>query len=190
MPPDPDETIDDRDELSIRGEYEAHGVEGYYREFGRDYRNPHEPIVRRSLEIAAEKWPLGLSLVLDLAAGSGEATLVLRELGAGRVEGIDPFTAEAYQARTGSAAERFTFEQIAGGAIAGRTYSLVVCSFGLHLCEPSRLPGVAWALSLISPELLVLTPHKRPVLRHEWGWALVEEMVVERVRTRLYRRSR
>jgi len=173
--------------LSIRGEYESQGVEAYYRRFGRQYRNPHEPAVVRSLTEAVRHWQLDLSRrVLDLAAGSGEATLALRELGAGAIDATDPFTHAAYAARTGRACERLGFEDIAAGALAGRSYGLIVCSFALHLCEPSRLPGVAAALSLLAPSLLVLTPHKRPVLRAAWGWALSGELVVERVRTRWY----
>src|SRR5947209_8650835 len=83
-----------------------------------------------------------------------------------------PAAAAAYAARTGRPAARLTFEDVAAGALAGRTYSLVVCSFALHLCEPSRLPGVAAALAQVSPALLVVTPHKRPVLRPAWGWGL------------------
>jgi hypothetical protein len=124
--------------------------------------------------------------VLDLAAGSGEATLVLRELGAGEVDAVDPYTADAYAKRTGRAAEPLGFEDVAAGALSGRTYSLVVCSYALHLCEPSRLPAVAYQLSLVAPALLVLTPHKRPHVRAEWGWELVGEEVVERVRSRFY----
>jgi hypothetical protein len=127
--------------------------------------------------------------VLDLAAGSGEVTLALRELGATRVDGVDPYTADAYLARTGNSVERLTFEDVAAGALAGRHYSLVVCSFALHLCEPSRLPAVCQQLSLVGDALLILTPHKRPVIKSEWGWTLVGELVVERVRARMYRSS-
>src|SRR4051794_17408381 len=150
---------------SVRGGYEAHGVAAYYRRFGAAYRNPHEPAVRRTLRAAVAAWRPDLSRVLDLAAGSGEATLALRELGAAEVDGIDPYTAAAYEARTGRPAAALSFEDVAVGALAARpAYSLVVCSFALHLCEPSRLPGVAAALALVSPALLVVTPHKRPVI--------------------------
>jgi hypothetical protein len=176
--PDPD---------SIRGQYETRGVRGFYTESGADYRNPHEPQVRRCIARAVETWRPDLSHVLDLAAGSGEATLALRELGAARIDGIDPYTADAYFSRTGTPADRFTFEQIASGALTGRRYTLIVCSFALHLCEPSRLPGVAQHLSLVSDALLILTPHKRPVIRPEWGWELTGEQVIERVRSRMYR---
>jgi hypothetical protein len=143
--------------------------------------------VRRALHAAVSAWDLDLSRVLDLACGSGEATLALRELGAGLVEGVDPYTTEAYQARTGAPAEALTFESIAAGALEGHRYSLMVCSYALHLLAPSRLPRLAYQLSRLAPALLVLTPHKRPAIRAEWGWQLAGELRAERVRARLYR---
>ena len=179
-------TVSVPDPPSIRSEYESRGVRGFYADAGAEYRNPHEPQLRRCIRAAVEAWRPDLSRVLDLAAGSGEATLALRELGAAAVDGADPYTADAYLRRTGQAAERFTFEDVAAGALGGRRYTLVVCSFALHLCEPSRLPAVAQQLSLVGDRLLILTPHKRPVIKAEWGWEMVGEVVVERVRARMY----
>jgi len=159
----------------------------YYRQSGAKYRNPHEPQIHRSLEIAVRDWKLDLSNVLDLAAGSGEVTLALRDLGARQIHGIDPFTFAAYEERTGQVAGRETFEEMAQGALAGGNYSLIVCSFALHLVELSRLPRIAIQLSTIGTRLLIITPHKRPTIRPEWGWELEREMVVQRVRSRLYR---
>lgn len=172
---------------SVRAGYEALGVRGYYQRHGARYRNPHEPAVQQALAAAVAAWQPDLSRVLDLACGSGEATLALRALGAQAIEGVDPFTAEAYQARTGQPALALSFEAVAGGALEGRRYSLIVCSYALHLLAPSRLPQLAYQLSRLAPALLVLSPHKRPHLRPEWGWRLEGERVVERVRTRLYR---
>ena len=178
------------DPTSIRAEYEKHGARAFYATSGADYRNPHEPRVRRSIRHAVELWKPDLARVLDLATGSGEATLALQELGAASVEGVDPFTADAYHARVGRPAEQLSFEGVAAGALTGRHYTLIVCSFALHLCEPSRLPAVAQQLSLAGDALLVLTPHKRPHLRQGWGWDLVGEAVVERVRSRYYTAAR
>src|SRR5579864_2312161 len=136
---------------AIRHEYERNGVEGFYRDRGASYRNPHEPGVRRTLEIVTREWPVDLSCVLDLAAGSGEVTLALQGLGAGEIAAIDPFTYEAFGRRTGRTAGRQTFEQIADGALDSHRYSLIVCSYALHLIDPSRLPQVCWRLSGISP---------------------------------------
>src|SRR5690606_31740148 len=99
-----------------------------------------------------------LSQVLDLAAGSGEITLALRQATQGRAEtatiqGCDPYTGEAYRTRTGSPCEPLSFEAIADGAIRGRRYSCVICSFAMHLVEGSRLPAVCWALSEVTDHL-------------------------------------
>lgn len=171
----------------IRKEYEQHGVEGFYEQHGGDYRNPHEAAVRLALREGLSRWQVDLSHVLDLACGSGEVTLALLELGCDQIDGTDPYTVEAYRARTGRQAEPLTFEQIAEGALEGRRYSLIVCSFALHLLARSRLPVVAYQLSRVAPALIVLTPHKRPRLSEAWGWRLEEEIVVDRVRARLYR---
>jgi SAM-dependent methyltransferase len=172
---------------SIRSQYESKGVAAFYRDEGDDYRNPHEETIGRLLAQIVPAWQLDLTNVLDLAAGSGEVTLALRTLGAQRVAGIDPFTFRAYAKRTGNVAEQFTFAQIAAGALRGRQYSLIICSFALHLSEPSRLPSVVQELSQVAPALLLIMPHKRPVLRPAWGWTLTDEIVVERVRARLFR---
>jgi methyltransferase family protein len=172
---------------AIRHEYERVGADAFYRTRGASYRNPHEHEIRRSLDVLVLDWKLDLSHVLDLAAGSGEVTIALRDLGAGKIEGIDPFTYEAYERRICAPAGRETFEEIAAGRLAGRTYSLIVCSFAMHLVEPSRLAQLAYQLSVLSKHLLIITPHKRPQLGPEWGWELTHEMVLHRVRSRLYR---
>lgn len=174
--------------LAIRRQYERLGAQAFYRQHGADYRNPHEAVIDAALRLVVPRWQLDLTRVLDLACGSGEATLALRDLGAARIEGVDPYTGAAYQARTGQAAEALSFEQIAGGALEGREYSLIVCSFALHLLAASRLPALLFRLAEIAPRLLILTPHKRPAIKAAWGWVLEDELVVERVRARVYRK--
>jgi SAM-dependent methyltransferase len=174
---------------SIRGEYVALGVERYYREKGRDYRNPHEQRLGRALRAVLAPLQLSLSTrVLDLACGSGEVTLVLGELGFSDVEGADPHTAAAYLARTGKVAQSLSFEDIEADALLSQQYGLIVCSFALHLVAAARLPRVVYQLSRSTPLLLLLSPHKRPQLKPAWGFALESELLVERVRARLYRR--
>jgi SAM-dependent methyltransferase len=174
---------------AIRTAYEEYGADEYYRRFGAEYRNPHEAAVRAVIASSVERNHLDLSHVLDLACGSGEATRALLELGAGDVDGVDPYTSAAYAAATGRRAEELSFEDVAAGALADRAYSLVVCSFALHLADVSRLPLLVWQLAEISDALLVVTPHKRPVLRPGWGWHQVDEVLIDRVRGRCHRRE-
>ena len=171
---------------SVRAAYEAFGVEGWYAAEGDAYRNPHEDAIVALLAEVVPAWGLR-GPVLDLACGSGEATLALEALGVGPVTGADPFTGEAYRARAGREAEAVRFEDVAAGVLEGRSYGLVVCSYALHLVAPSWLPAVCLALARVTPALLVVSPHKRPELRPAWGWTLTHEAVVQRVRGRLYR---
>ena len=174
---------------TIRQAYVDHpaGAAGFYAERGADYRNPHEAGVREVVAGFASDLPAGR--ILDLACGSGEVTLALRDVGipADAIDGADPYTAAAYLARTGRTALPWSFDDLVDGVPA--VYGTVVCSFALHLCERSRLPVVVLALAQAADALLVLSPHKRPVLAPGWGFDLVEERyaAVHRVRSRWYR---
>jgi 2-polyprenyl-3-methyl-5-hydroxy-6-metoxy-1,4-benzoquinol methylase len=89
-----------RGEQAIRNAYAREGADQFYRRHGASYRNPHEEILREILARAVDDWRLDLSAVLDLACGSGEVTLALRERGA-VVQGMDPYTGAAYLAPHG-----------------------------------------------------------------------------------------
>lgn len=173
---------------AIRPLYEEHGADGYYRQFGAQYRNPHETIIRHSLNHVWSEWGIAPQRVLDLACGSGEVTLALSGFALSELIGVDPYTGNAYEARTGHRCLPYSFEQIEQGVLSSESFDLIVCSFALHLAEVSRLPLLCYQLAQISPLLIVLTPHKRPQLRKEWGWQLQQEYLYERVRTRLYHR--
>ncbi len=168
----------------IRPQYDILGVEGYYQSHGATYRNPHEKQIHTLLE---EFRPLlNCTNVLDLACGSGEVSLKLLEFGA-TVTGLDPFTAIAYQQRTGLTALPASFEDIAEGRLSNQTYTCIICSFALHLADISRLALICYQLAIISPSLLILSPHKRPVIKDQWGWTLDTEKSFERIKGKLYR---
>ncbi len=171
---------------SIRKGYEEYSVKGFYEKFGDNYRNPQELAVRQVIQLAVNKWDLNFTKVLDLACGSGEVTCLLQSLGFFEIDGIDPYTYNAYLKRTGNQAEIYTFEDIESGVLLNRHYSLIICSFALHLVTESRLPLVVYQLSLIADLMIILTPHKRPELKSAWGWTLLDEISFNRVRARLY----
>ena len=190
-----DNDNDDNDDhenvrFAIRRAYEKHGVKDYYRRHGPDYRNPHEDrlaiVVRQLVEI----WNLNSTeRILDLACGSGEITLILRQLNFQSINGIDPYTSAAYEKRTGNSIHgKWTFEQIANGCLEneGEIYDVIICSFAAHLIEPSYLPLVMIQLRYVAKKLIILTPHKRPQLLPEWGWILKNEFVRERIHARFY----
>ena len=180
----------DEEEFAIRHAYEKFGVNGYYSQYGSDYRNPHEDRLIVAVRQLVDRWNIKPNeRVLDLACGSGEITLILRQLGFQTIDGIDPYTSEAYEKRVGTRIHgKWTFEQIADGCLEGEgeVYDLIVCSFAAHLISPSYLPLVMIQLRFIGKKLIILTPHKRPQILREWRWNLKDVFVHERIRARLY----
>lgn len=193
---------------SVREAYDELGPAAFYAERGARYRNPHEEPLSACLSRALTEWeaaghltpadetpaPPPLGRVLDLACGSGEGSLALQRWADGRpgvavdLEAADPFTFEAYESRMGCEAQRWSFEDVAGGVLAGTpTYDAVLCSFCLHLVERSWFAMTMAALARASRLLIVLTPHKRPTIDSSTGWEQVGEVLQERVRVRLYR---
>jgi SAM-dependent methyltransferase len=171
---------------TIRHAYQKYGVQTFYQHFGEDYRNPHEASIIKVIEGMLSVYQFDLSKVLDLACGSGEVTLALKALGYNDVEGVEPYTFKAYFERTGQDAEQYCFEEIEQGVLSGRRYTTIICSFALHLVETSRLPRLLYRLGEIAPTLFVITPHKKPEIKPQWGWTLSKELLIERVRGRLY----
>jgi hypothetical protein len=161
----------------VRDDYADHplGAPGWYRDHGSTYRNPHDDAVAAMVERSITTHPeLYEATVLDLAAGSGEVSQVLLTYGFDTLA-CDPFTTDAFMRRLDRPCEPWSFEDIAHGALVDRTFSAVICSYALHLCEPSWLPVVCAQLALATDHLVIITPHKRPMINESWGWHLDDE---------------
>ncbi|KZW01565.1 hypothetical protein EXIGLDRAFT_65870 [Exidia glandulosa HHB12029] len=230
---------------SMRDNY-AGGVSEYYTKVASSYRNPHLPGVRACVTAFLSLWwereqaqeqQLEGCRVLDMACGSGEVTICVREWEtaakassnstpaptttqpliparrrrriptiptsfAFEVTATDPYTAEAFRARTASDCLELSFEDIANGELPGDdTFDLVFVSFALHLVpDASGLFALLWALSSRARWLVVIGPHKKPEVKDGWGWtrwdlatwqaaldSRVQDTVLERVHLRVYR---
>ena len=172
---------------SIRSKYVQLGVQEYYQSEGENYSNPHEQRVVNLLNTVWQDWDLPMENVLDLATGNGEVTNALINRGVTDCTGCDPFTYRAFEKRLGRTCLRYSFEDIIEGCFSDRRFRIVVCSYAMHLASDSKLPVLALNLALSSHLMLILTPHKRPVLKEEWGWILDREMKIERTKAVLYR---
>lgn len=102
------------------------------------------------------------------------------------VSGMDPYTENAYRSRTGKDAGNFTFAQISNGDVSTSSYSLIVCSFAMHLLQASELPLMLLQLAVIAPNLVIISPNKKPVVELAMGWSLLEEIEISRVKARLF----
>lgn len=163
----------------IRNMYSQMGVDNYYKEYGNDYKNPHSEIIDRLLSDVE----VG-DRILDLCCGSGEVTKNFPDRD---IIGCDPYTFELYTKETGRPALRFSFKDIALGALSSYSFDTIICSFALHLCDNSLLNTVLFQLAMISKKLIILTPHKRPAIN--MYWTLEKETMIDRVRMREYKRD-
>ena len=184
------------------------GAETHYKAAGADYRNPHEAAVVKALGEGLATWGLvktartradaaaGVaplkadSPILDLAAGSGEITLALQAVGFRAITGCDPFTGDAYEARVGKRAEAWSFQDIGNGVLSDDAhFALCVCSYALHLVEPSWMFAVLSELARTCDYLMIISPHKKPEIPAGVPWQLLPpgELRVDRIHVRLLR---
>lgn len=129
----------------------------------------------------------GLTTLANLPSTHTKHTHSHPHTPARQLTAADPYTAPAFRAATGlPAAAPWSFEDVQGGCLPASGYDLVICSFAMHLLDPSRLFATLNALARAARWLLILSPHKRPPVGGESGWRLAVELVEQRVHARLY----
>lgn len=171
-------------DYSIRDKYQKFGVKNFYSFHGGEYKNPHESSIRKSIIYVYKNWNLDFSSVLDLACGKGEVTKILEDLGIRNIDASDGFLSKEYTKETGRQCFNMTFEDIMKGSLKNNSYSLVICSYALHLLDEDKLPSFLLTLTESTDSLLIISPHKRPYIKEGWGWDLEKEIEIDRVRTR------
>ncbi len=163
---------------AIRNEYAEMGVEGYYRNHADGYENPHFSYIQQLLEQNQHR--IDYSKTLDLACGGGEVTLILRGLGFDNSVGCDPFTSSLYEKNTGNKCLNFSFEDIIKGALTTNEstrslFTTTISSFAMHLCPEKQLFSLVSTLFLLTKNIVIITPHKRPELEKLTNTALLFE---------------
>ena len=187
----PNKKPDNNADKSIRDQYADQGVENFYLEHGHDYVNPHLAQIKQLL--VQNQYRIDYSSALDFCCGGGEVTTVLEALGFPNTVGCDPFTSEAFEKNTLKQALPFNFSDVIQGKLAG-DFSSVICSFAMHLCPKDELFLLCYYLFEISPQIVIITPHKRPALEDLEGVELeFEDFTLtkrgKKVRLKAYRKA-
>ena len=151
------------DEDAIRNQYEKIGVEAYYQQQGDQYANPHFPYIQKLLKQNQHR--IDYQKVLDFCCGSGEVSQVLIDLGSSDITGCDPYTQKAFYNNIGQEALSYSFKDIIRGKLEGN-WTSIICSFAMHLCPEKQLYPLVMQLFRCSPQLVIISPHKRPVLEN------------------------
>jgi len=169
--------------MSIRKEYEKYGVEKYYKNFGNNYVNPHFNKLNEGIIKIWKEWNLPNKNILDLACGSGEISLIISKLNCKNIIGCDPFTCDNYFNNTKNKTLRYSFDDITAGKLTTK-FKIIVCSYAMHLIETSKLPNLLFALSSISNLLLIVSPHKKPIIKNYF--TLKQTTIINRIHFNLY----
>lgn len=164
--------VTDSSGKGIRNEYAKMGVEAYYKAKGHVYSNPHFAQIEALL--VQNEHRIDYTNVLDFCCGSGEVSAVVRTLNYPLPIASDPFTQKAYQSNFNKKCLSLSFEDVIRGHLEGH-YSAVICSFAMHLCPEKQLFPLVFNLFQHSSMLVIITPHKRPVLEEIDLVALVFE---------------
>jgi 2-polyprenyl-3-methyl-5-hydroxy-6-metoxy-1,4-benzoquinol methylase len=162
-------------------EYQKSGVKTFYSKIGKDYYNPHENDVKTLIKSIYNP----NHSYLDLAAGDGIVSQALIQLGCERVEGCDPFLYDLFKQNTNLNCLKYSFEDIAKGQLQ-KKYDVVICSYAMHLVDPSYLHNLLYYLSTISETMVILTPHKRPYINN--FWELDKSFTLGKTKMKIYQR--
>ena len=161
---------------AIRNEYAESGVETFYLLNGDSYINPHEAQVNALIKKNVHLFDC--SNILDLSCGGGEVTRSLKTLAYENIIGSDPFTFRLYEKLTGKKCCTFTFDDLVRGKHLGiwkeKQFSIIICSFALHLQPEKKLYPLIAALFFLTDSLVVISPHKRPMLENFENVSLIE----------------
>ena len=113
-------------------------------------------------------------------------TVALQHLGYKNIYGIDPYTFEKYQEVTNIPCGKSTFIEILDGAIDDLKFDVIVISYALHLVKEGMMHNFCNKLAELAKKLIVISPHKFPVMKETFGWKEMEHFVLDRVHFRAF----
>ena len=163
--------------------YAKQGIQEFYKSIGNEYFNPHENDIKTLIKSIADT----SKSYLDLGCGSGVVSSALLEKNCVEIVGCDPFLSDVYQKRLNLPCLTYTFEDIAQGKVL-KQFDTLICCYAMHLVPESYLPNLLYQLSLISSELIILSPHKRPVIEH--FWTLSSEVTLNKTKMKIYQTNK
>lgn len=139
----------------------TNGVESFYKDNGKDYKNPHEDRVVRVLRaMAPHLHKRVISSVIDIACGSGEASLALLQWFPYKVTFVDPYTKAALLKRIPEATcLEYHFLDLIEKE--WPCHDLAVVSYAYHLLPKSLETLFCMTLASRVKHLLLVHPHKK-----------------------------
>jgi hypothetical protein len=71
---------------------------------------------------------------------------------------------------TGLQCKQLTFVDILNGQLDEEKYDVIIVSYALHLVKESMLYNFCQKLTQLAKRLIIISPHKFPVMKEHYGW--------------------
>ena len=170
-----------KNRISVRENYQKLGVEKFYENIGENYENFHlhqvKYLIEKNLSFLNKE-----NRILDLCAGTGEASLILFENGFNNICGCDPYLYKIYEINCKKKCFPYSFKNILEGKLT-QNFDVVICSFGLHLCPEKQIKSLLsiFKYYLGIKKIIIISPNKKPIIE-----GLIYQEEYKRVKFKVY----
>ena len=137
--------------MKIYDNYKLYGVENYYKNFAKEYYNPHSNKIKQLFNKYIVQFIENDSKILDLASGNGLIKLLVNN-----AKTCDPFFNADYS---------FSFEDITKGFFTD-FFDIIICCYAYHLLDEKWRYDFLTQLSLISNKFIIISPSKQIKIKH------------------------
>jgi len=146
--------------MSLTDLYNKYGVDNYYCNNSDNYTNPH---IKQITELLTNNYnKIYQGNILDLGCGTGQVSTILFNLGYKQnITGCDPYLYKSYIEHTKQPCLKYSFSDIIKQGLP-TNYTSIICSFAMHLCAKDKLSALIYRLALVTKQIIIITPHKRP----------------------------
>jgi 2-polyprenyl-3-methyl-5-hydroxy-6-metoxy-1,4-benzoquinol methylase len=158
----------------IYDQYKKYGVENYYKQFSKQYKNPHEQQIREIYIKHISCFIDRNTKILDIACGEGLiAKLVNIHNNNYNIYGTDPFFNNSY------CHYNYSFSDIALGRLT-ENYDMAICCYAYHLLEHSWQYSFLDSLAEIAKTFIIISPSKKIRINHP-KWKITKEFRIDKI---------
>lgn len=163
--------------LKIYNKYQTHGVDGYYKNFSKEYYNPHEYKITEIYKKHISKLIQKSDTILDIACGDGLITKLVHQYNSNyNTYGVDPYFENKF------VTYKLSFELIAKGELNNFNtyYDISICSYAFHLINENWTYDFLTQLSLKTSKFIIITPSKKIKINHPL-WIISNEIREDKI---------
>lgn len=162
--------------LKVYDEYKKYGINEYYKNYSKDYYNPHHIQIKDIFLKHISNLISRNHIILDIACGDGLITRLVNTYNHNyNVEGSDPYFNNIYTNF------HYSFEDIAKGCLNTdlntnkKKYDIGICCYAFHLINESWKYDFLSNLSLKVSKFIIITPSKKIKINHPL-WKIINEI--------------